>query len=106
MDFLEFAVRQVANFMGGRGVKPGVIDAAEQALGVRLPGDVRPIAAVFRGGRIGEKLDHFSWSLDDPINVVERTRHFREQGLPEDGVAVAVGGRVLHAIIFAGTGGT
>jgi len=85
----------------GGGVDAREIDAVERALGVTLPSDVRPIAAAFRGGAdIGEKLHHFSWSPSDPLNVVERTRHFRAQGLPGDAVALAVAGRILHVMVF------
>src|SRR5688500_8794280 len=97
---LRHTIDALAPFALSGGVDAREIDAAERALGVKFPPDVRPIAAVFRGGDLGEKLHHFAWSQADPINVVERTRHFRAQGLPETAVALAVGGRVLHAMVF------
>jgi hypothetical protein len=100
MDLLDLTARELAAFARSGGVAAGEIDAVERALAVTFPPDVRPLAAVFRGGAIGEKLHHFSWSPADPISVVERTRHFRAQGLPGDAVALAVGGRILHAMVF------
>ena len=98
---LRFTIEKVKDFTGDRGgVDDRAIDAIETALGVKFPADVRPVARVFRGGAIGEKLDHFSWSPDDPLNVLERTRYFRAQGLPGDAVALAVAGRVMHVMVF------
>jgi hypothetical protein len=111
VDLLGYTIEQVKAFTGGSassgggggdgiGVDSRTIDGVETALSVRFPSDVRPIARVFRGGKLGEKLDHFSWSPDDPINVIERTRHFRAQGLAPDRVALAVAGRILHVMVF------
>jgi cell wall assembly regulator SMI1 len=98
---LRHTIEQLARFAPpGGGVDAREIDAAERALGVTFPPDIRPLAAVFRGGDIGEKLHHFSWSPADPINIVERTRHLCAQGLPDTAVALAVSGRVLHAMVF------
>jgi hypothetical protein len=97
---LKLAIDALAPFAPDGGVDAREIDAVERALGVTFPPDVRPIAAAFRGGAIGEKLRHFSWSPSEPLSVVERTDHFRAQGLPGDAVALAVAGRVLHVMVF------
>jgi len=103
MDRLQRAVEQIEPFATNGGASPADLDAIEAALGVTLPPDVRPIAAVFRGGAIGEKFFHFSWSPVDSPNVIERTRHFRAQGLPTQCVALAVSGRLLHALDYRPT---
>ena len=98
---MQFTIEQLKPFAGDRGgVEGRAIDTLEAALDVKFPADVRTLAGVFRGGRIGEGFEHFSFSPDDPLNVLERTHHFRTLGLPLGAVALAMSGRELRAMVF------
>src|SRR5688572_10847535 len=88
-DLVAHTAHELSMYAAAGGVTPDALDAVESALGVILPADVRPIAAVFRGGTIGP-IEHFSWSPADDVNVVERTRYFRARGLPARTVAVGI----------------
>jgi hypothetical protein len=89
MNIDELQRRYFALF-GTEPVAEKVIDEIEARLGIKLPFDLKQIAAFYRGGFLGGKSHHAISYFGPATNIVDETLRLRKViGLPQRLIALA-----------------